>query len=683
MKLEPASYLIKVQPDEKPTVRFLRPAESYAALPTTEVPFHLEAGDDYGVVRAGIVFQINDGPEQSLYLDEPASRPIRIEALSTLFLENHKLSYADGLTYHAFVEDNRVPDPQRVTTELRYIDILLYKQAYQMMEGGGTSNGSSLTLEELIVRQRRALNRAFAHVDDRSVDPKVADRLSKEEAELALATGEFAQALASEFGTISPLDNATRSMESATVALDSKDLVKAVPVEQSALASLIQARQNLRKLMSNSKSAGQCRKLDRQQQQKLRKPPGKDNAREAELARLEQDLRKLADNQKKFAEEIDPRGGGGARFDRQDESKARPSGEPGSKSSPAERQHASAKESKRLKGLVGEDPALTSLARSRMAEADQRVNSAGEAIDADHPAEAAGAARSASEQLDRLAEQVAGLKAKELAARLARARDLSQATAKAERDLAGGEQPRPSETVAAQVGLAEDARTLADLLKRAVAEAREEDRSLAQAIDKASESNSPGEIEQAMRQTALGLASGASKSAAREMESAAGRLEALARDLEAARREFVQPRLEQLLAAEKKAAEVQKALDSVSDAAKKAEAEKALSELARAMESLRPGEGPLRDATDALDRASQMSSGVDGWVPPQKLGARPGLFRPPIATTNAVRDVLRTLQARIQELILNDALVDRDGAVPPGYKEMVEDYFRLLSEDLR
>ena len=71
MKLEPGPYPIKVQPDEKPTVRFLKPAESYAATPTTEVPFKVEAGDDYGVARVGIAFQVSDGPEQSLYLDEP------------------------------------------------------------------------------------------------------------------------------------------------------------------------------------------------------------------------------------------------------------------------------------------------------------------------------------------------------------------------------------------------------------------------------------------------------------------------------------------------------------------------------------------------------------------------------------------------------------------------------------
>ena len=49
----------------------------------------------------------------------------------------------------------------------------------------------------------------------------------------------------------------------------------------------------------------------------------------------------------------------------------------------------------------------------------------------------------------------------------------------------------------------------------------------------------------------------------------------------------------------------------------------------------------------------------------------------------AVRDVARALQAKIQQMILDDALVDRDGAVPPGYEGKVADYFRVLSEDVR
>ena len=45
--------------------------------------------------------------------------------------------------------------------------------------------------------------------------------------------------------------------------------------------------------------------------------------------------------------------------------------------------------------------------------------------------------------------------------------------------------------------------------------------------------------------------------------------------------------------------------------------------------------------------------------------------------------VIEVLQAKIQEVILKDALLDKDEAVPPQYKTLVEEYYRVLSEDLR
>jgi hypothetical protein len=433
--------------------------------------------------------------------------------------------------------------------------------------------------------------------------------------------------------------------------------------------------------MSNAASAGLCRKIDRQQQQKLRRPPAAEKSKEAELARLEQDIQKLAENQKKFAEELDPKSGGGPELEKQNE--AKPPNGSGSKPSPAERQQASSKEAERLEVLAREDEALTALSRARMKAAAAKVKDAESSIKADQPRDAAESARSAAEQLDQLAEQVAGLKAKELASKIARARDLAQSTAKAERALASrGSSSEKDEALAEQQGLSERVKSLEDLLKRIRGDAVEEDRAVARALEKASEANSTAEIEQAMRQAMASIASGEGEKSTRSMGEASSRLEALARDLEAARRDFMQPKLQQLLAAEKKAAEVQKALDSASNEAKKAEAEKAFAELAKAVYSLKTGEGPIRQAADSLSQVF-LGGGLTGWTPPQKSGPKAGLYTPPVAYTNAVREISRALQAKIQELILNDAFLDGDGAVPPGYKEKVEDYFRVLSEDLR
>ena len=75
MKLDSAFFNIKVKPDEKPSVRFLKPTEAYSATPTTEVPLKVTTSDDYGVAKVGMVYQIGDGPEETLYLDNPKDQP--------------------------------------------------------------------------------------------------------------------------------------------------------------------------------------------------------------------------------------------------------------------------------------------------------------------------------------------------------------------------------------------------------------------------------------------------------------------------------------------------------------------------------------------------------------------------------------------------------------------------------
>ena len=685
MALEPAKHLIQVKPDAKPTIQFAKPAETVAVTPTTEVPVKVVAGDDYGVSKLGVSYQVGDGPEESLYLAEPGAQPLSVEALATLYLEKHPLTFADSLAYRGFVEDNREPGHQRVQTELRFIDLLPFKQEFEIVQGGGSCNGSSVTLEELILRQRRTLNRTLAHEADRPVEGKVAERLAKEEAEIAKATREFAEALAATVGFVPALEAAVISMTEAVNVLSSREFAAAIPPEQAALTSLTKARMNLRKLLKDSSSASACRKIDRQQQdQKIRKDPA-EKSKQAELAKLEQDLKKLAEAEKKFAEEIEPKAGGGARLDRRDESKpGRPSPSKPASSSPGERQQAAVKEADRLKALAENDPALTDLARRRMEEAAEKVRQAHRANQSENPADAAEAARQAGEQLERLAGQVAGLKVKELADKLAKARDLARQTAKAERELgskARGQAGESSE-VGTQLGLAEDAKTLVELVKRLEGDASEEDRTLASAIARAEAANSPAAIEEAMRQAAASIASGDPQKSGREMDGAANQLEALARDLDSARRDFMQPKLQQLLAAERQAAGVGKALQSASTEAKKAEAEKAIADLARAVNGLKAGEGPLKDAAEALAGLSR-SGATSAWSGPARGPLKEGFFTPPMEYTEAVGKVAKALQTRIQELILIDALVDRDGAVPPGYKEKVEDYFRLLSEDLR
>jgi hypothetical protein len=45
--------------------------------------------------------------------------------------------------------------------------------------------------------------------------------------------------------------------------------------------------------------------------------------------------------------------------------------------------------------------------------------------------------------------------------------------------------------------------------------------------------------------------------------------------------------------------------------------------------------------------------------------------------------VTQALQTRIQEEILESSVMDADPMVPSAYKELVEKYFKALSDDLR
>ncbi len=165
MTLEPEKRRIKMGADREPTVRIVQPEEALAVIPTTEVPIQVEARDDFGVSLLGINFKIGDGPEETLHLSKLKDQPLTAAALETLYLEKHSLDFKGAITYYAYVEDNYSPKPHRVVSDLRFIDILPFKQEYQFVEGEGQCNGSSVSLEELIAPPAR---QSESHIRNRA-----------------------------------------------------------------------------------------------------------------------------------------------------------------------------------------------------------------------------------------------------------------------------------------------------------------------------------------------------------------------------------------------------------------------------------------------------------------------------------------------------------------------------------
>ena len=168
MKLEAESFRIKVAPMSKPTIRFIRPEESLAVTPTTEVPIQVEAGDDFGVSRLGINYKVGDGPEETLHLADFKDQPVTAQALATLYLEKHKL---DLHRWDHLLRIRRRQLSARAASGRLRAAIHRHpavQARVRARRGGGTCSERSLTLEELIARQRVNLNRTFAFERDQT-----------------------------------------------------------------------------------------------------------------------------------------------------------------------------------------------------------------------------------------------------------------------------------------------------------------------------------------------------------------------------------------------------------------------------------------------------------------------------------------------------------------------------------
>ena len=106
---------------------------------------------------------------------------------------------------------------------------------------------------------------------------------------------------------------------------------------------------------------------------------------------------------------------------------------------------------------------------------------------------------------------------------------------------------------------------------------------------------------------------------------------------------------------------------------------KKLGDLRGRMNSLAANDGSLRVAANALSAALE----GDSWNAGNWLRARPGYYSLPKRYPTAIERAAQVLQARIQEIILKEAILDRDQPVPEQYRRQVEEYYKTLSEDLR
>ena len=300
MPVSETSYRVRVRKDAAPAVSFEEPSAPLDVHSLAEILMRIRVRDDFGLSRAGIVFQINNEEEHTLIsedfqqvADELASigsTPPKTNATleRTLPLEHFKLIEKDAITFYGFAEDNRPGSSQRTETELGFIDIRPFKTIYRVQsqsegEGGASEGPRRATFEELIGRQRMALNQTVALKRSPKQDLMGTDRLMKFEGQIAELTNGLAQFLrsqAEQFNIPALFDNADLLFQAERAMLDSVDSMSvgkfdvAILQEKDAIRFLVESRDRLEIVLQNANDpAGLERSIGnyfRQQQTKLR-----------------------------------------------------------------------------------------------------------------------------------------------------------------------------------------------------------------------------------------------------------------------------------------------------------------------------------------------------------------------------------------------------------------------------
>ncbi len=499
IELADNKHRLRARKDEAPQVWFESPSEALEVHTLAEVLMRIRVSDDFGLSRAGIMFEVNNEEEYPLLAEDfsaaaeelkqtgKLSPQTRATLEKVLPLEHFELTQQDSVMYYAFAEDNLPASPQRTESDLRFIDIRPFRRTYRLVdpEGAMAQGGQLKTLEELIARQRYALNRAirlsrtFEHAGQ--VDLSAVDSLTKFEAELARSTRELAQGLeALGIDDTELLYQAETSMLAAADSLTAGKYDTAALQMRDALKNLIEGRNRIQLLIfKNADRAllAQLRLFDRLQRQKLRRP----KTDEEEAQQIVERLEELADAEDfvyaALAGVVDPDAppgktpasgeGGDAKSD---------SGTPASEEQPTQpqspndapaaddaknesaagdakasdqkeddkeagggamsdrlaseqeledRQLDVALEARELQKALEKLKNATDLAKSRMEEAAKEAETAAEALDRGKTDDARMATGEAKDKFRDLAEQVKGLVAQEQADRLAAAQQMA------------------------------------------------------------------------------------------------------------------------------------------------------------------------------------------------------------------------------------------------------------------
>jgi hypothetical protein len=703
---------IRVKPDLKPRVRFVEPKEQLTVAANAQVPMVVEAEDDYGLYKVGVLFQIGSEPMQTLVEEDAQGSAEPLRLATVLLLEKYALTATKAVTYYAFAEDEYFGTRRRTLTPLKFIDILpeeldaQREPSQEAVDGDPLLSELSEDIEELIQRQRQELSQAFQLGQKQDSYEEFAQDLAQSQQEVLDSTNELAKEI-EQFGAKEPaLSEAGRHMEKAVEKFDDSDVPSAVPSQQEALSNLIRVREEIRKQLeqANGASKSQDRPSERKQQEKPRKPKKQQTDKQERLAQARRQIEELAEREREWSKQV-----------QEFRPKPLPSevpqeGASGKHETPAPSAAEINATQKQIKSeLEGVRKELESIqcagggVSQSLDQASDTMQKGADRFNAKDLPEASGNGQRAADQLEALSSHLGAMNSRDFGERLDQAHKSAEQIAEKQKAIAQNMQP--SGTDARQDGagsdqvtsiaqeqdaLATEAQMLAELMKSLQRDAGRESGEVQQRLDQANTETPPREIASGMTDAAKSIRSGRDATAKQQAEEVVDQLQKLTKSLEATRKEYSQPQLKELMALEEQLAMLQEeikqsesqkgAIDDFQEQSKKLESrlnrlaskDKKLAQALKQLESGVLDPDQSQPSTEKMSQPNELkrdAKDFHGW---SVLGDYPRL-----------RKVTQALQTRIQEEILESSVMDADPSVPSAYKELVEKYFKALSDDLR
>ena len=235
----PITLDARALPNRIPDLKLVRGGDIVAS-PLEEVAFAATVEDDFGIIRAGISYQLADGEMQEITLADSVSRGTKQPLDHLVELERLNAQPDQLLSYHFWAEDFS-PDGviRRTQSDLYFGEIRPFEEIFREGEApaGGESppqQGGSRQTEELAELQKQIMTATWKIANN----PATADRIKTFNADVQMLSESQQQAIAM-----------AEEMASSTDDADAKKLIqKLVGQMQKAVENLTEAATNVSKL---------------------------------------------------------------------------------------------------------------------------------------------------------------------------------------------------------------------------------------------------------------------------------------------------------------------------------------------------------------------------------------------------------------------------------------------------